>query len=158
MKKCASGQTTSFGIRFNDGLFGVQVKTEGTQEFSRFLVVGGINFVFTFLVFVTSLKVLGISYIIALILASVLGNILTYTLNFIWVFKPEERLNFRHRFVKYMISNLGSLCFNIVALAALVELGGFDPFWSQVALIPFIIVFNFSTAKWWSLRKQAGSD
>lgn len=148
----------SFGTRSSDWQSRGRVNMQAPQEFSRFLVVGGINFVFTFVVFVTSLKVFGIPYIIALILASVWGNILTYTLNFIWVFKPEERLNFRSRFVKYMFANLSSLCFNVVALAILVELGRFDPFWSQVTLIPFIVAFNFSTAKWWSLRNQASSD
>ncbi len=120
----------------------------------RFLVVGGVNFVFTFVVFTLALKVLNLGYVAALILSWISGNILTYALNFLWVFRPEARLTFRGRFLKYMAAGALSVSLNLLALVALVELGRFDPFWSQVALIPFIIVFNFSTAKFWSLRKN----
>lgn len=123
-------------------------------EFPRFLAVGAINFVFTFLVFTGALKLLGLPYIAALLIAWVLGNLLTYALNFLWVFRPEPTLNFGRRFAKYMTAGAASVALNVAALSALVELGGFDPFWSQVALIPVIIAVNFSTAKWWSLRRN----
>ncbi|MDU9004319.1 GtrA family protein [Sedimentitalea todarodis] len=123
-------------------------------EFPRFLVVGAINFVFTFLVFTGTLKLLGLPYIAALLISWVLGNILTYVLNFLWVFRPEPTLNFGRRFVKYLTAGTASVAMNVAALTALVELGGYDPFWSQVALIPAIIAVNFSTAKWWSLRRN----
>ncbi len=122
-------------------------------EIFRFLVVGGTNFIFTFVVFTVALKVLNIGYVAALLLAWFSGNILTYTLNFIWVFRPEERLNFRGRFFKYLTAGALSISLNLAALSALVELWSFDPLWSQVVIMPFIIVFNFGTAKYWSLRK-----
>ncbi len=109
---------------------------------------------FTFVVFTLALKVLITGYVAALILSWTTGNILTYALNFLWVFRPEARLTFRGRFLKYMAAGALSVSLNLLALTALVELGRFDPFWSQVALIPFIIVFNFSSAKFWSLRKD----
>ena len=123
-------------------------------EISRFLVVGGLNFVFTFMVFTLALKTLAIGYVAALLLAWLAGNILTYTLNFIWVFQPEAQLHFRGRFVKYLSAGALSLGLNLLALSALVELGKFDPFWSQVWIMPFTILFNFTAAKFWSLRKS----
>jgi putative flippase GtrA len=123
------------------------------SEIVRFLIVGGANFVFTFVVFTVALKVADVGYVAALLLAWISGNILTYTLNFIWVFRPEERLNFRGRFFKYLTAGAFSISLNLVALTALVEFWAFDPFWSQVVIMPFIIVFNFGTAKYWSLRK-----
>ncbi|WP_298922056.1 GtrA family protein [uncultured Roseobacter sp.] len=116
--------------------------------------MGGINFVFTFLVFTTALKVLSIGYAAALLLSWFAGNILTYTLNFLWVFRPEAKLSFRGRFFKYLTAGSLSISLNLAGLTALVEIGGFDPFWSQVLIMPFVIVFNFTTAKFWSLRKD----
>lgn len=123
-------------------------------EISRFLVVGSLNFVFTFCVFTASLKALEISYLAALFLAWLAGNILTYILNFTWVFRPEAKLHFRGRFVKYLTAGALSLSLNLLALSAMVELAKLDPFWSQVWIMPFIILFNFITAKLWSLRKS----
>ena len=42
---------------------------------------------------------------------------------------------------------------NMLALNFVVEWGNYDPFYVQMALIPFIVAFNFSTAKYWSLRR-----
>jgi putative flippase GtrA len=92
-------------------------------EISRFLVVGGLNFVFTFMVFTLALKALAIGYAAALLLAWLAGNILTYILNFTWVFRPEAKLHFRGRFVKYLSAGALSLSLNLLALSALVELG-----------------------------------
>ena len=97
---------------------------------------------------------LEIDYIAALLVAWIAGNILTYVLNFVWVFQPEAILSFRGRFLKYLTAGSLSICLNLLALSTLVELYGADPFWSQVALIPFIIIFNFATSNFWSLRKR----
>ena len=43
----------------------------------------------------------------------------------------------------------------LLALGYIVEHTDFDPFYVQLALIPFIVVFNFSTAKYWSLRPSS---
>jgi hypothetical protein len=36
-----------------------------------------------------------------------------------------------------------------------VERAGLKPFWAQALLIPPVVVFNFLTAKFWSLRAAA---
>ena len=123
-------------------------------ELLRFLMVGAMNFVFTFAVFTLALKVLHLDHLVALLLAWIFGNILTYVLNFIWVFRPEARLAFGLRFLKYLTAGGLSICINLIALYALADLGGYDPFWSQVAIMPFIIIFNFLAAKFWALRKS----
>lgn len=128
------------------------------SEISRFLIVGGINFVFTFAVFTGALKGIKLGYLTSLLLAWISGNILTYTLNFIWVFRPENRLDYGTRFVKYLTAGGFSVGLNLLALSLLVELGQFDPFWSQVAIMPVIVIFNFATAKFWSLRKGSPSQ
>lgn len=124
------------------------------MEIGRFLVVGALNFVFTFALFTFALKFLAIGYIAALFCAWIAGNILTYILNFNWVFRPEEKLQFRWRFVKYLTAGALSFSFNALAISVLVELARLDPFWAQVWIMPFIVVINFVAAKYWSLRKS----
>lgn len=131
----------------------------GLEAF-RFLLVGGANFVLTFVVFYTLLRIVGADYLVALFTSWAIGMAFSYTLNFTWVFKPEEKLEFRAHLAKYFAANLVSILLNMLALRLIVEATGHDPFWVQCALIPLIVVFNYSTAKFWSLRanRQAGDQ
>jgi putative flippase GtrA len=124
-------------------------------EFTRFTIVGFINFMLTFLIFFTLLKIFNVNYLISLALVWIIGILFTYFLNFLWVFKPEQRLQFKERFVKYFLSYLLSFALNIFALNYIVERTGFDPFYAQAVLVPFIVIFNFSTSKYWSLRRSS---
>jgi putative flippase GtrA len=125
-------------------------------EFSKFTLVGGVNFVFTFILFYLCVRIFEINYLISLILVSLLGMVLTYYLNHSWVFKPEDKFAFKTRFWKYLFSGFLSIGLNVLALHYAVTKTGFDPFYVQIALIPLIVVFNFSTAKFWSLRRKSG--
>jgi putative flippase GtrA len=129
----------------------------GQAQLSRFLLVGGVNFVFSFLVFTLALRVLQLDHLLALLMAWLAGNLLTYVLNFIWVFRPEPQLRFGGRFVKYLMAGSVSIGANLAALYLLVDVAGHDAFWSQVAIMPFIVVFNFAVAKFWSLRKAGAT-
>lgn len=122
------------------------------REFSRYLLVGGINFFFTFLVFTAALKFLHLDHLLSLLLAWVTGNILTYVLNFLWVFRPEAQLVFGIRFLKYLGTGACSVGVNVLALFALVDLWEYDAFWSQVAFMPVIVILNYCLTKFWSLR------
>lgn len=125
----------------------------GIEAF-RFLIVGGANFVLTFVVFYSLLKVIGIDYLVALFASWVVGMAFSYVLNFTWVFRPEEKLQFKARLAKYFAASLASILLNMLTLRLIVDATGYDPFWVQCALIPLIVVFNYSTAKFWSLRAE----
>ncbi len=121
-------------------------------EALRFLIVGGANFLLTLAVFYCMLRLLDPHYLAALFVAWMAGMVFSYTLNFIWVFRPEEKLRFRERFAKYFAANLGSILLNMLALHALVDAIDLDPFLAQCALIPLVVAFNYATSKFWSLR------
>jgi len=127
-----------------------KVKIEAT----KFTLVGAANFVLTFLVFTAMLKVFNVNYLLSLVASWVVGMFFSYALNFSWVFKPERKIQFKARFVRFFLASILSIVLNILALSYIVERTGFDPFYLQMALIPFIIVFNFSTAKFWSLKHK----
>ena len=121
-------------------------------EITKFTIVGAINFVLTFVMFFTLVKIIEVNYLVSLVVASAVGVVFTYIFNFVWVFKPEQKLLFRERFIKYFLASLLSIALNLLILKYIVERTGFDPFYVQIALIPLIVIFNFSSAKYWSLR------
>ena len=122
-------------------------------EITKFTIVGAINFVLTFVMFFTLVKIIEVNYLVSLVVASAVGVVFTYIFNFVWVFKPEQKLLFRERFIKYFLASLLSIALNLLILKYIVERTGFDPFYVQIALIPLIVIFNFSSAKYWSLRQ-----
>lgn len=123
-------------------------------EATKFTIVGTINFALTLIVFTAMLKVLGVNYLLSLVVAWVAGMLFSYVLNFAWVFKPEQKIQFKARFFRYFLASVLSISLNMLILRSIVERTYFDPFYVQMALIPFIVIFNFATAKFWSLRPK----
>jgi putative flippase GtrA len=121
-------------------------------EVTKFSIVGLINTALTFLIFILLLRVFSFNYIASLTLTWIVGILLSYCLNFSWVFKPEHRLQFNKRFAKYLFSYLLSFALNFVSLIYIIEHSNFDPLCVQAALAPLIAIFNFTTSKFWSLR------
>lgn len=121
---------------------------------TKFTFVGLANFVLTFIIFTVMLKVIRLDYLISLGSAWIVGVIFSYVLNFLWVFKPEQRLALNGRFVKFLSAGFLSVILNMVALRYLVENTKVDPFYVQMALMPFIVILNFISTKYWSLRKN----
>lgn len=121
-------------------------------EAKKFTIVGTANFFLTFVVFTAMLKVFRVNYLLSLVAAWVVGMIFSYVLNFSWVFQPEQKIQFKARFVRFFLASLLSIGLNMLALSYIVERTGFEPFYVQMALIPCIVIFNFSAAKFWSLR------
>ncbi len=122
-------------------------------ELFKYLIVGGLNTILTTIIYFTLLKIFSINYIVALSLSWISGVMFTYALNFLWVFKPENKLCFRGRFSKYFVTYLSSFVFNLVSLHVLVQTYHMDPFLAQVLLMPFIVGFNYLLNKYWSLRR-----
>ncbi len=128
-------------------------------EVTKFTLVGAANFVLTLIVFTAMLKMLGLNYLLSLVTAWIVGMLFSYVMNFSYVFKPEQKIQFKERFLRFFLASALSIILNMFVLSYIVEHTNFDPFYVQMALIPFIVVFNFSTAKFWSLRVSSnGSD
>ncbi len=123
-------------------------------EATKFTVVGAANFVLTLVVFTGMLKLLHVNYLISLLTAWFIGMLFSYVLNFSWVFKPERQLEFKSRFIRFLVAGVISIGLNMLALGSLVEHTGGDPFYLQFALVPLIVCFNFLTAKYWALRRS----
>ncbi|RJG02921.1 GtrA family protein [Noviherbaspirillum sedimenti] len=121
-------------------------------EVTKFTLVGAANFALTLMVFTMMLKVFSVNYLLSLVAAWVVGMIFSYVLNFSWVFKPEQTIQFKARFLRFFLASAISIALNLLVLNYIVKQTDFDPFYVQIGLIPLVVVFNFSTAKYWSLR------
>lgn len=121
-------------------------------EFIKYLFVGGANFLLSMVLFLILLKVLVVDYILSFTITWLFGILLTYCINFLWVFKPSEKLEMKKRFPKYFLVYLLSFFVNIILLKYMVNTFGYDPFWIQFLIIPLIILINFVGFKFWALK------
>jgi putative flippase GtrA len=122
-------------------------------QFIKYLFVGTINFFFGLVVYFICLRLFGFHYILSLIISWALGIVLTYTINFLWVFKPEEKITFASRLIYYAIVYFISLAANIFLLKMVAEKFISDPFYAQLTIIPIIIFINFTGFKYWALKE-----
>lgn len=123
-------------------------------EITKFTMVGLVNTAITFVIFYFLLREINLNYNVALTITWIYAVFFTYLLNYLWVFKPEQKLQFKERFVKYLLSYLLSFSLNIFSLNYIVEHFGIDPLYAQTILVPFIVAFNFISSKFWSLSTK----
>lgn len=121
-------------------------------QFVKYGLVGAINFVTSTILFFLMLKIFNINYITTFTIIWLFGIFLTYIINFIWVFNPSDKIEFKKRFPKYFLVYLTSYIVNILLLKHLVSQHNFDPFYIQFAILPIVIIINFFGFKYWSLK------
>jgi len=122
-------------------------------QFGKYLVVGGSNFFLNLFIYIVLIRVFGCHYLLALSVSWFAGVVFTYTVNFLWVFQPEESLVFRRRFYKYFIIYLSTYLLNMLALEYFVTRVQMDPLYIQLMIMPFVVVLNFTGSKFISLNK-----
>ena len=118
-------------------------------QFFKYAIVGFINLVLSLLLFLLLLKVFGIEYLVAFTVTWLFGILLTYVINFIWVFKPEDKIEFRIRLPKFLLVYIASYIVNLLILHLIVENFGYDPFWVQFFILPLVVLINFFGFKYW---------
>ncbi len=119
----------------------------------KFVLVGIFNAAFTFWLYWEFLKYLNMHYLVAYPTSWFCGVAMTYVINFLWVFKPEQKLEFRRRFKKYLVVYLVSLMIGQGSIMLLHSLLPIDPFWLAFLVAPAVVVINFAGIKYWALRK-----
>lgn len=127
-------------------------QTKWLVQFVKYGLVGGINFVLSMILFFLLLKIFFVKYMIAFTVTWLFGIFLTYVINFLWVFKSEEKLEFKKRLSKYFIVYIISYLLNVGLLKILVHAYGFDPFWLQFFILPLVVLINFLGFKFWALK------
>jgi putative flippase GtrA len=121
-------------------------------EFFKYAIVGFVNLAFSLVVFYIFLNVMKMPYLVVFNVTWIFGIILTYIINFVWVFKPDDKLEFKKGFVKYFSVYLFSYLVNIYLLQFVVENYQYDPFWVQFFILPLVVFINFFGFKYWALK------
>jgi putative flippase GtrA len=125
------------------------------SQIAKYFVLGGFNFFLTLGVFSGLLHVIGVNYVLSLIGSWFVGMLFMYVTNFIWVFSDNGALRFDERFLRFLSVGVTSITMNSAVLSAIVETWETDPFWTQIALTPFVVMFNFSATKYFALKLRA---
>lgn len=121
-------------------------------HFIKYSFVGIGNLFFTLILYIVFLEIFNFEYKIAFTLSWFAGVFFTYFINFMWVFKPEEKITFRKRLPKYFLVFLSSYLINLLLLNILVEYFLFTPLLAQLFIIPLVVLINFSGTKFWALK------
>ena len=135
---------TSFVRLVRQNLFSLQ--------FYKYVAVGISNAALSTLVYLACLRIVKMHYLGAFTISWLFGVLFTYVINFAFVFKPEEKLEFRKRLPKYFLVYCTSYAINVVLLKLLVSTTQGDPFYLQFLVLPLVIVINFTGFKYWALR------
>jgi putative flippase GtrA len=124
------------------------------QHLYGYLLVGCGNAILTIGLYTILITLLGVEYKIAFSISWLAGLVVTYIVNHIWVFKPEQKLKFQHRFGKYLAVYLSSYLISLYLMYLLVESFFIDPILAEFVVIPVIIVINFTGIKYWAMNKS----
>ena len=121
-------------------------------QFYKYVFVGILNAVFGTLVYLFCLKVLSLHYLVAFTISWLFGVLFTYVINFLFVFKPDEKLEYKKRLPKYFLVYCISYAINVILLKVLVSCTQADPFYLQLLILPLVIAINFTGFKYWALK------
>ena len=124
------------------------------RHFVKYSFVGMINAVFSFLLYFILLKIFHLHYLVSFSISWFLGVLLTYVINFLWVFKPEQKLVFKSRLLKYFVIYISSYLLNMFLLKNLTELTGGDPLLVQLFILPVVVAVNFTGIKYWCMSSN----
>ena len=115
-------------------------------------LVGLANTILTVFLYWLFLDVFGWHYLLSFTISWLIGVVFTYAINAGRVFRtPDSHFNWTN-FIKYTMVYVCSYLLNTGMLWFLVSYMGFDAFWIQCTIIPFIVLFNFLGIKLWALR------
>lgn len=119
------------------------------SQFFKFFGVGAINTGFTWLMFVYLVNLANISHTSALFYSWLLGVIITYSLNYSFVFSKVENVCKKSSFTKFMVVAVGYFCVNYILLEILVSELQFRADVSQTILIPILFIMRYYVSKKW---------
>lgn len=124
------------------------------ERFIKYFVVGLSNALLTTLVYYAFLQWLHVHYILSFSISWVSGVLYSYVVNYVWAFKQESSFAFDARFCRYLIIYVSSYGLNVILLKIVVESWNGDPFWSQLFILPLIVLINFFGINYWALKKD----
>lgn len=124
---------------------------DGVIRFIKFGMVGVINTLVNWIIFFI-LNGLGMYYILANIIAYILGTVNSYLWNTLWVFKYKDKAS-TETTIKFIILNLIGLGLNTGILYVLVDLCNLNKFIGLVTTTAIVMIINYIVNKLWVFSK-----
>jgi putative flippase GtrA len=117
-------------------------------EFVRFLIAGGLNTSFCFLIYCLAILA-GLNYAAANTISWMIGVVVGFLLSSRFVFRKA----YGHaRFFVFICSNILSLIVSIASLTLFIKVIGMDAIMASVASIPLVVAVSYLTAKFGVFR------
>jgi len=123
------------------------------SQLVKFSLVGLLNTVIHFAVFLWLFKYLGVYHLIASAAGFTLAVINSYALNKLWTFKIFGT-QVSGEFGRFLLVSLLALGVNLVSMALLVEGFSMYPPLAQLLTIVLTLVVNFSGNKYWAFKSS----
>lgn len=120
----------------------------------RFLIIGGVNTVVGYGLFVLVQLLVGssISYFGSLLVAHAGASILAFTLYRLWVFRVQGRVV--GDFLRFQLVYVVPLIANLLALPLLVEVAGLNVYLAQALIVIVSSVVSYVGHKFFSFRRR----
>lgn len=129
------------------------MKSRKTQiELIRFLFIGGINTLLTYLLFLLFYS-FGLHYALALTYVSIITITHAYLWQRYWVFKSSNKIP--KELAKFISVYGASFIFNLLFLSLLVETLKIDPRVGEIIALGIAAVLTFSAQKYWSFAHKS---
>lgn len=119
------------------------------KQIFRFLLVGFLNTILSYIVYI-SLLYLGIYYILALLISYIVGITNSYTYNKKWTFKSKG--GSKREFSKFVLVYGITFSVNSFLLLLFVEKLMLGPNIGQVFALSIVTMISFFGHKYWSFR------
>lgn len=122
-----------------------------TQQFLKFIVIGGVSTIINYIVFYALYEFGSINYVISSAAGFIIGVFVGYGFNKRWTFGVKERT--KQYVYKYYVVYTISLLLGLGFLKLLVVVLGLVPQIANVLTIGLTTCTNFMGTKFWVFRK-----
>ena len=123
------------------------------DERTRFLIIGGINTVVAYGLFVAFEAAFGGRYLLSLLLSYLVATMLAFVLHRRFTFAVTGRASLVADFLRFESVYVVMLSANAVLLPVLVELAGWSSLAAQAAIITVTTVMSYLGHKFFSFRR-----
>lgn len=128
-------------------------------QFLRYILTGGAAFVADFALFVLCLYVLNWHYLVANLVALIVGLVLNYALSILWVFTACKRF-FKKRkvleFSLFTVVGLAGVGLNQLLMYLMIGVFGINEIAAKMIAAAIVLMWNFWGRKLLLFRKKTG--
>ena len=122
------------------------------HQFIKFCIVGVTNLSLYLAVFWLITRLVHLHYIIGSIGGFIVAVTWSFAINLHWTFKHKEG-DRKKQYIKFIISNIISMCINLVLLAFFIEVIKLYDILAQLICSFIVAFFNFGLNKFWTFKK-----